>query len=181
MKKKLLWYPYYFIVHYVPNHIINIIPFYFIRHFYYKVVMGIKIGSGSSIHMKVFVNKRNIKIGKDSAISRGCYLDGRGGLIIGDNVSVSPGVQLITATHDVNSTDFKYSTKEIIIEDYVWIGTNAIILPGVKLRKGSVVAAGSVVAKNVSEYDIVGGIPSKKISKRNKNLNYNCRWFPPFD
>src|SRR5690606_26980754 len=115
-------------------------------------------------HMNVFINKRKIIIGKNSAINRGCYLDGRGGLIIGNNVSISPGVQLITATHDVNSSDFNYLTKEITIEDYVWIGTNAIILPGVKLKKGSVVAAGTVVTKDVEEYDIVGGVPSKIIS-----------------
>ncbi|CAH8282818.1 maltose O-acetyltransferase [Mariniflexile fucanivorans] len=181
MKKKILWIPFYFLIHYLPNHIINKIPFYFIRHFYYKLIIGIKIGSGSSIHMNVIINKRNIKIGNNSAISRGCYLDGRGGLIIGNNVSVSPGVQFITASHDVNSSDFKYIKKQIIIEDYVWIGTNAIILPGVKLCKGSVVAAGSVVSKDVEEYNIVGGVPSKFMSLRNKNLNYNCRWFPPFD
>ena len=181
MKRKLLWYPYYFIIHYLPNHIINIVPFYFIRHFYYRYIVGINLGKGSSIHMNVTINKRKIEIGLNSAINRGCYLDGRGGLFIGNNVSISPGVQLITASHDVNSSDFKYLKKKIIIEDYVWVGTSAIIMPGVKLGVGSVVAAGSVVTKNVESYTIVGGVPAKEISKRNKDLNYNCSWFPPFD
>ncbi|MBD0831208.1 acyltransferase [Aestuariibaculum sp. TT11] len=181
MVKKILWYPFYFLIHYLPNNIINKIPFYFIRHFYYRYVVGIELGKGSSIHMNVTINKRKIKIGLNSAINRGCYLDGRGGLDIGDNVSISPGVQLITATHDVNSPDFKYITKEIKIEKHVWIGTNAIIMPGITLGEGVVVAAGAVVTKSVEPYHIVGGVPAKVISKRNKSLNYNCRWLPPFD
>ncbi|WP_188653894.1 acyltransferase [Yeosuana aromativorans] len=143
--------------------------------------MSIKIGKGSSIHMNTFINRRKVEIGKNSVVNRCCYLDGRGGLFIGNNVSISPEVQLITASHDVNSATFKYYEKEIIIEDFVWIGTRAIILPGVKLGKGSIVASGSVVTKDVDQFDIVGGVPAKIIGKRASNLDYNCRWFPPFD
>ncbi|GAL89119.1 acyltransferase [Jejuia pallidilutea] len=181
MKKKLLKYPFYFVVNYIPNHIINKIPFYFIRHLYYKSVLGIKIGTGSSVHMNTFVNRTNIKIGTNSSINRNCYLDGRGGLFIGNNVSISPEVHLITASHDINSESFEYFEKSIKVDDFVWIGTRATILPGVNLKKGCVVASGSVVTKDVSSYDIVAGVPAKVIGKRNEKLNYNCKWFPPFD
>lgn len=179
--KRILRYPYHFMINYLPNHIINIIPSYFIRHAYYKFVLGIKMGKGSSIHMNTRINRNNIIIGQDTSINVSCYLDGRGKLLIGNNVSISPGVHLITGSHDVQSQDFKYITKDVTIEDYVWIGTRATILPGVKLGKGSVVAAGAVVRKDVSPYSIVAGVPAKITGKRNQNLKYNCRWLPPFD
>jgi maltose O-acetyltransferase len=56
-----------------------------------------------------------------------------------------------------------------------------LILPGVTIGKGAVVAAGSVVTKNVEPYKIVGGVPSKILSDRNKNLDYKCVYIPWFD
>jgi acetyltransferase-like isoleucine patch superfamily enzyme len=181
MVKYIFSYPFYFIINYVPNHIINRIPFYSIRHAYYRNVLKMKIGTGSSIHMNTFINRSKIIIGNNSAINRRCYLDGRGGITMGDNVSISPEVHLITASHNANSRNFEYYTKPILIEDYVWIGTRAIILPGVTLGKGCVVATGAVVHKDVEPFTIVGGVPAKTIGKRTDKLNYNCRWFPPFD
>src|SRR5690606_11190333 len=119
----------------------NKIPFYFIRHLYYRL-MGVKIGAGSSIHLSVYLNRNQIIIGENSVINRRCYLDGRGGIMVADNVSVSPEVNLITASHDPNDPEFKYITGQITIEDFVWIGTRAIILPGVRIGKGAVIAAG---------------------------------------
>lgn len=127
------------------------------------------------------LNRSNIKIGTTSVINRNCYLDGRGGLTIGNNVSVSPEVHLITATHDAQSKNFEYAVNAIVVEDFVWIGTRAIILPGVTLGKGCVVASGAIVSKNVDPYSIVGGVPAKKIGNRNSDLDYDCKWMPPFD
>jgi len=179
--KRFLKYPFYFIINYLPNHIINKIPFYSIRHYYYRFIFRIKLGKGSSIHMNCFFNRNNIIIGNNTSINRKCYLDGRGRIVIGNNVSLSPEVNLITGSHDVNSEDFKYFTSPIRIEDYVWIGTRVTILPGVTLGKGCVVATGAVVSKNVSPYTIVGGVPARIIGMRNENLDYNCKWMPPFD
>ena len=181
MFKKVLIYPYYFFISFLPNHLINKVPFYFLRHLYYRNILGIKIGKGSSIHMNTRINRSNIKIGANSVINRNCYLDGRGGLVIGDNVSISPEVHLITASHDPNSPHFDYVEQPISIEDFVWIGSRSTILPGVSLGKGCVVATGAVVSKNVDPYTIVGGIPARKIGIRNNQLDYNCRWMPPFD
>lgn len=172
---------FYFFRNYLPNHVINKIPFYSVRHFFYKKIYGLKMGKGSSIHLNCFINRFNVVIGKNTAINRRCYLDGRGGIKIGNNVSVSPEVHLITAQHEVNDPNFKYITNSIELEDYVWIGTRAIILPGVTLGKGCVVASGAVVTKSFDEYSIIGGVPAKLISKRNSNLNYSCKWMPPFD
>lgn len=172
---------FYFYRNYIPNHIINKIPFYFFRHFIYRIFYNLKLGKGSSIHLNCFFNKFNVSIGENSAINRKCYIDARGGITIGNNVSISPEVNLITAEHDINSSSFNYLTQPIFISDYVFIGTRAIILPGVTLGKGCVVASGAVVTKSFPEFSIVAGIPAKIISTRTKNLNYSCKWMPPFD
>ncbi len=181
MLRRLLRYPYHFAINYVPNHILNKIPSYTVRHFFYRYAFGIKLGKGSSIHMNTRINRFNIKIGVDTVINRRCYLDGRGGLEIGDNVSISPEVQLITASHDVNSKTFEYVVNPISIQDYAWVGTRSMILPGVILGKGCVIAAGAVVTKNVAPYSIVAGTPAVKIGERNSVLDYHCSWMPPFD
>lgn len=170
-----------FFKYYLPNYWINRIPFYFIRHFYYKKAMKVKIGAGSSLHLKCFIFGTNVHIGKNTTVNRNCYLDGRGKLTIGNNVSISPNVQMITEDHDMDSTNFTGRSRDIIIDDYVWIGTSAIILPGVHIGKGAVVAAGSVVTKSVGPFEVVGGVPAKKIKERNRNLDYNPSWMPFFD
>lgn len=175
-----------FFLHYFPNHLVNSIPFYFIRTFYYKYIIGLEIGKNSSIHLNVFIEganplKQRLVIGEKTSIGRNSFLDLRGTLFIGSNVSISPDVKIITAQHEVDSQDFKYITKKVLIKDYVWIGTGAIILPGVTINEGAVIAAGSVVTKNIGAYEVVGGNPAKKIRDRNKNLSYGAKFFPWFD
>lgn len=175
-----------FIFYYIPNHIINKIPIYFIRNLYYRKIMRIFIGKKTSLHLNVYIEginplKKRLEIGKTTSIGRNSYLDARGKLIIGNNVSISPNVKIITAQHDLNSNNFKYISSPIKIEDYVWIGTGAIILPGVTLGKGAVICAGSVVTKNVEEYSVVGGNPAKYIKTRSRNLNYQIIYFEPFE
>lgn len=100
-----------------------------------------------------------------------------GGLTIGNNVSIAFDVIILTTNHNYDSKGMKfipYDSKliksPVTIEDNVFIGSRVIILPGVKIGKGSVVGAGSVVTKNVKPYSIVGGNPAKIIRNR-RNLN----------
>jgi len=171
-----------FFFEYFPNAIINHIPFYAVRHFYYKKIMRIKMGGGSSIHLNCFLYGTNITIGNNAVINRRCFLDGRGKLYIGNNASISPEVHLITGDHDMNSPDFSFRAKDVYIDDYAWIGTRATILPGVKIGKGAIVCAGAVVTKNVEPFDVVGGVPAVKIKQREQtDLTYNPQWLPWFD
>lgn len=95
-------------------------------------------------------------------------------VIIGNYVCINDGVQLLTASHDTKDPNWGQIKKEIIIEDYAWIATNAIILPGVHIGVGAVVGAGAVVAKNVLPHQVVIGNPAKPLSNnRSKILNYN--------
>ncbi|WP_324288362.1 acyltransferase [Pedobacter sp. SL55] len=93
---------------------------------------------------------------------------------IGNFVCINDGSVLLTASHDLSDPLWQQKKKPIIIQDYVWIATNAIILPGVKIGKGAVVGAGSVVTRDVKSYDIVGGNPAIPIGKKRvENLKYN--------
>jgi len=141
-----------------------------------------KIGSHTNFLMGLeFRNPKNISIGSNSAINKNVLLDGRGGkLIIGNNVDIAQETNIWTLEHDVHSDMHKDSGADVIIEDYVWIASRVTILPGVTLGKGAVVAANSVVTKDVPAMAIVGGIPAKVIGERRSKLMYNLNYQPWF-
>jgi acetyltransferase-like isoleucine patch superfamily enzyme len=85
---------------------------------------------------------------------------------IGKNCCIGEGVLLLTGSHNIHSSRFDLVTKSITISDNVWVATNAIILPGVTIGEGAVVAAGSVVTKDVEPWTVVGGNPARVIGKR---------------
>lgn len=146
------------------------IPLHSVRIFFYKLA-GARIGHHSKIHMWAnFFDPRGIQIGDDSIIGDHAFLDGREKLKIGNHVNIASEVLIYNCEHDINSEDFSPISADVVIEDYVFIGPRAIILPGVTIHKGAVVAAGAVVTKNVEPFKIVGGVPAKEIGIR-KNQN----------
>ncbi|WP_430974586.1 acyltransferase [Sunxiuqinia rutila] len=130
----------------------------------------ITIGKECKIQSKVYIGKgSNVSIGNYCQINENSKLDN---VIIGSYVMIAAGTTILGKMH-------KYSSREIpmvlqgesvikptIIEDDVWIGTNAIIMPGLKLSKGSIIGAGSVLTKSTDPYSIYGGVPAKFIKKR---------------
>lgn len=155
---------------------IGLIPFHHVRIFLYKYLCLVEIDSKSVIYWGAELRAPyNLKIGKGSIIGDKSLLDARNKIIIGNNVNISSNVSIYTEQHDHRDPFFRCNTNHLSyvkIDDRVWIGPNVIILPGVHLGEGSVIAAGSVVTKNVEPYTIVGGIPCKKIGDRNKDLVY---------
>lgn len=153
--------------------IVGQIPIYSVRNFFY-LLAGVKIGSKSHLHIGTqFFNPKNIKIGNGTIIGQNAFLDGRDKLIIGNNVDIASDVMIYNSEHDINSDDFKAIEAPVEIEDYVFIGPRAIILPGVKVGRGAVVAAGAVVTKDVPDFSIVGGVPAKVIGERKiKDFSY---------
>lgn len=159
---------------YLANNIVGHIPFHCVRLTFYRIVMKAKIGRGSSIFMGAWLDTPGgLVIGSNSTINQKCRLDSRGGLYIGNNVSISAEVCILTAEHNVQAPDFAGVQDEVRIEDHVFVGTRAIILPGVILGKGVVVAAGAVVTKNIEPYLVVGGVPARTIGERNTTLDYD--------
>jgi len=149
------------------------IPSHTVRLLAYRLA-GIKIGRGSRIHMGVnFFNPRGITIGDDTIIGDHCFLDGRAPLKIGNHVDITSQVLIYNSEHNIHSPGFEATEEPVTIGDYVFIGARAIILPGVKIGNGAVIAAGAVVTKDVPPMIIAGGIPAKKIGERKvKELKY---------
>lgn len=166
---------------YLANHLIANQSSYHLRHWYLKKFLRYKIGEDSSVHMSCFFTGDNIEIGRNTVLNRRSYFDGRVGIKIGDFVNVSPEVYMLTLQHEPNDMFFSCKGGNIVIDDYVWIGVRAIILPGVHIGEGAVVAAGAIVTKDVAPYTIVAGIPAKEIKKRMENLFYTPKYFPFFD
>ena len=164
---------------YIANHFINRVPSYYIRNWFYRNIFRVKIGRGTAIHMglKLFTIG-GIEIGENCVINRDCLIDGRGSVKIGENVNISPEVMIWTADHDPKSPDFAGRIGNVNIGDFAWLSTRSIILPGVIIGTGSVVAAGAVVTSNVSPYSIVAGVPARRIGERARNLSYRLNYSP---
>ncbi len=141
-----------------------------------------KLGSHTSILMGLELRKgKNIEVGNHCVINRGVLLDGRGGkLFIGNNVDIAQETNIWTLEHDVHDDYHRDKGADVHIEDYVWIASRVTILPGVTIGRGAVVAAGSVVTKDVPPMTIVGGIPAKVIGQRRSQLLYQLHHRPWF-
>lgn len=166
----ILWW----VVGYIPSHTI--------RNICYRLA-GMKIGPQSTLHMMARIyDPRHISIGRDTKIGERATLDGRrqlhnskGGLEIGSHVDIASEVMIWTSQHDINDPHMQPIEAKVVIEDYVFIGPRSIILPGITIGKGAVVAAGSIVTKDVAPKTVVAGIPAAKIKDRDISddaLNY---------
>jgi len=115
-----------------------------------------------------------IKIGNNVAFNYNVMInaDCNGKIIIGNNVRIGPYTVMRASNHKIDNLDIPICEQghlagEIIIEDDVWLGAHVTVLPNVKIGTSSVVAAGSVVTKDISPYSIAGGVPAKLIKFRN--------------
>lgn len=138
------------------------------------------IKSGASIHETAEIGEvtiaggfRFLSIGRETFLGR-VTLNIHDDVKIGNRVCINDGVEILTASHDVADANWKEVKAKITIEDYVWIGTGAMILPGVTIGRGAVIGARAVVSKSVNAGAIVVGNPAKIISRtRCSELNYN--------
>jgi maltose O-acetyltransferase len=166
---------------FVCNRIVGHLPSHALRKFFYRSVMKIEIGERSYIFCRArFDTRGEFRMGSHSTINEECRLDNRGGITIGDNVSISPQVCILTADHDPQSPTFAGRQRPVRIDDHAFIGTRAIILPGITIGRGAVVAAGAVVTREVAPLAIVAGSPAKEIGRRDPTLDYRvdyCRLF----
>lgn len=143
-------------------------------HRFYLLRQGAKIHNSAEIsRIKIEGNGNQLSIGSLSFIGK-VHMALHDEITIGQRVCINDGVRIFTASHDVSDANWNRTKGKVLIEDYVWIGTGAMILPGVKLGKGAVVGAGSVVSKSVPAGTIVVGNPARATSKRRCDaLNYN--------
>ena len=137
--------------------------------FFCTKLMITRCGQNVNIEKNATFSPRTV-IGNNSGIGLNACIYGP--VEIGDNVMMAPDCIIYVRNHKHDLIDIPMceqgSTEEklVVIEDDVWIGGRVIILPGIKIGRGAIIGAGSVVTKNVAPYTIVGGNPAKKIGSR---------------
>ena len=132
-------------------------------------------GEGARIHSRVhFGRGYGLRLGKRSYLGRGSFIALDASVSIGSCVMGGPEVMIFTANHglsiDQPMIDQAITKAPIVIEDDVWLGARAILLPGVRIGKGAVVAAGSVVVRDVPPMAVVGGVPAKVLYERGRKF-----------
>jgi acetyltransferase-like isoleucine patch superfamily enzyme len=125
------------------------------------------------LHSK-FLHSYNISLHDNTKILDYAYFDGVGGITIRQCTIIAPLCTIITSNHNYDENKIsmlpfnnELITKPVKIEEFCWIGRNVMIMPGVTIGKGSVIAAGSIVTKDVEPFSVVGGNPARLIRKRN--------------
>lgn len=117
------------------------------------------------------MSPQKVEIGHNVYFSEGVIIGGQNGVTIGNYALIGYNVNLISANHSYQNNLFPILKQglyggPIEIEDDVWIGSNVVVLPNVKIGRGAVIGANAVVTKNVEPYAIVGGVPAKLIKYR---------------
>ncbi len=148
---------------------INLYPLIPSRHLRKQLLRlrGAKIDKTASMFAKIEIRKPSgLVIKSGVSIGPKVLLDARCGLEIGNNVVIAYEAIIWSLHHDMNSIDFHGIGSKTVIDDYAWICSRSIILPGVHIGYGAVVVSGAVVTKDVEPFAIVAGIPAKKIGER---------------
>lgn len=142
-----------------------------LRYWLCKGMLG-RVGCNANIERKAYMEMPGaVEIGNNSGIGIDSYLDGP--VLIGNNVMMGPGVRMYRRNHKTANTDIPMSQQgfgpyvPLVIEDDVWIGAHVIVVPSCRrIATGSILAAGTVVTKDVPAFSIVGGNPSRVIRSR---------------
>lgn len=135
-------------------------------------ICGSKVGRRVVYYPGVWISPPYIlEIGDDVDLALNVLITSSGGICIGDRTLIGYGTKILSSNHNIpdrNSRIFDsgHSNKKVTIANDVWIGSNCIILPGVNIGEGVVVAAGSVVTKDIAPFSIVAGVPAKIVKER---------------
>ena len=135
-----------------------------------------KCGRNVIFHPGDLFSYSTISIGNDVYIGPGAkFSASESSITLGNKIMFGPNVTIMGGDHNTSVVgSYMFDVKEklaendepVVIEDDVWVACNVVILKGVTIGRGAVIAAGSVVIKSVEPYSIVGGVPAKKISQR---------------
>lgn len=131
-----------------------------------------RCGPGTRIWDGVQIDSPSkLKIGARTSINRGSILNCGGGIVIGDDVLIGPGVIIYSQNHEYRDPNVKiadqgYVQKPVTIGNDVWLAARVVVLPGVTIGDGAVVASGAVVTKSVPARAVMAGVPAKQIGTR---------------
>lgn len=135
-----------------------------------NIELGANVYVGHQTILKGYY-KNSLSIGDRSWIGQQCFLHAAGGIHIGEEVGIGPGVRVLTSTHAEAGRERSILSSPIdfapvFIEDHVDIGVSAVILPGVRIGRGAQIGAGAVVAEDVPPYAVAAGVPARVIRQR---------------
>jgi len=145
-----------------------------LRGWYYCGLLA-RAGKHLRVAEQVMINNpRNVSVGDNCYIGTGAqFYPWNAAITIGSNVLIAAGVRMITRKHGFSNLSHPmarqgYTNAPIVVEDDVWIGFGAVILPGVTIGRGSIVGSNAVVTRDVEPYTIVGGVPARLIRRRSQ-------------
>jgi acetyltransferase-like isoleucine patch superfamily enzyme len=167
-------------VDYILNHLVNRIPIAGARIRAYAA-LGVSFDEIATANICLGVEMwaaAGLTVGRGSTIGQRCYIDARGGVQLEEQVSISREAMVLTATHDPDSPDFAATLAPVRFGSRSWVASRAIIMPGVSVGEGAVVAAGALVTSDVPPFTIVGGVPARKLRDRPGPLSYEIGWRP---
>jgi acetyltransferase-like isoleucine patch superfamily enzyme len=133
---------------------------------------NVSIGKNSLLFGSAVIQQKGvgITIGNNVGINANCYLGGQGGIVIENDVIIGPGVKIFSENHIYNELGLirkqGVTRKETIIKNNCWIGAGVIVLCGVTIHEGCVIAAGSVVTKDIPSNSVAAGVPAKVVKNR---------------
>ena len=163
----------------VYNSGVGLLPSRSLRHLFLRLWLG-RLGAGSGVQRGCrFLNARKVRLGPRNVINFGTLIDGRSFRVTtGADVSIGPEAAILTLGHDPQTPDFADKGGDVMIGDRVWIAYRAVILPGVTIGEGAVVAAGAVVSRDVAAWTIVAGNPAVVVGARSRDLAYRLDYRP---
>lgn len=136
-----------------------------------NVHVGANVYVGHQTILKGYF-KNTLRIGDGTWIGQQCFLHSAGGITIGENVGIGPGVKILTSSHDADASveapilHAPLTFAEVVIEDDADLGIGAIVLPGVRIGRGAQVGAGAIVTRDVPPFAVVAGNPAKVLYLR---------------
>lgn len=140
----------------------------------FLTLLGAKIGKRVVFYSGVWITKtpkRKLEIEDDVDLAKDVIITNGGDVHIGARTLIGYRAMILSSNHCIPACPNQifyagHESKSVYISNDVWIGANAVILPGVTIGEGAVVAAGAIVSHDVPAWTIVGGVPSKTIKKR---------------
>lgn len=168
--KRLSYAFYYLVIYRLPHSRFSIL-FNKLRIWYLRRILKvIEGGEKTYFEHHVFIGgPGKVKFGKSCQINENTFIETAD---IGNYVMIAPNVAIISSMHNHDRTDIPMilqgatTGRKVIIEDDVWLGRNVLVMPGVRIGEGSIVAAGAVVTKDVPKYKVVAGVPARVIQDR---------------
>lgn len=138
-----------------------------------RIVVGARTRIDAFAVIRAVGGSGDVVIGEDCFINPHCVLYSGNGIHLGDHVLLAPNVSVVPANHAFGRRDvpiaqqrFQLSRGGVVIEDDVWVGAQSVLLDGTHIRRGAIIAAGSVVRGQVAAYSIWGGVPARRLKDR---------------